>query len=360
VPRLYAFQLVRAAGGGIIVCTGVSREAALAEVRAEVSRTFAAVLTVGLALILIAWFGAGLFIARPMGRLVVAAQRLANGDLSARTDAGRGPREIARLANAFNRMAAALQHEAAEREKLLARVVENDRQLRSLAAEAALSEERERHAIATGLHDKAGPLLATCYMKLGRLLRDPLPEEAAAAIGDCRTLIDHAIQEVRTLTFDLSSPALYTLGLPAALQQLCADMAESHEMDILFQDEGVPADLAEDRGVVLYRAARELLFNVAKHAAARRVELACGQKDGMIFVRVADDGVGFDATDAGRGFSRSGGFGLFKLRERLAHMGGRLTVDSARGAGARIVVALPPRETDGRGGDGHDHPDSAG
>ena len=107
-------------------------------------------------------------------------------------------------------------------------------------------------------------------------------------------------------------------------------------------------DLSNDERVVLYRAARELLFNVVKHAEATRVTVTCGGDAEEVFVSVIDNGVGFDAADAGQGFSRTGGFGLFNLRERLEHLDGRFTVKSSRGAGTQVTVALPVRLSDNK------------
>ena len=360
LSRFYAFQSVKAASGDILVCTGVSRDVALAAAKRDMRRSLEGVSIVGFVLILGAWFGTGLFITRPVASLVDATQRLGAGDLTARTGVTRGPREIAHLAGAFDRMAETLQRHAQERERMQAKIVEYDRQLRSMSVEAALAEEQERKQIAAGLHDKAGPLLATCYMKLGRALKLPAPQGVTAALSESRELIDQAIGELRSLTFDLSSPALYTLGLTAAVEELCRETAKHHSLDVAFQDQGTPKDLSNDQRIVLYRASRELLLNVVKHAEATRVTVTCGGDAEDVFVRVTDDGVGFDAADAGRGFSRTGGFGLFNLRERLAHLGGRLAVESSRGTGTRVLVALPVCPRDGQKEGEDDDQDSPG
>ncbi len=339
--RLYAFKSVEAASGDIIVSIGVSRDVALQAARRNMRHSLVGVSLVGLVLILAAWYGTGFFITRPLASLVGATQRLGEGDLATRSGEIGGPREITQLARAFDRMAETLQREADEREAMQKKLVLYDRQLRSMSVETVLVEEHERKQIAAGLHDKAGPLLATCFMKLGRVLKVSAQEEVTVALEESRTLIDQAIGELRSLTFDLSSPALYTLGLTAAVEELCRDMGEHHGMDVNFQDQGTPQELGQDQRIVLYRAARELLLNVVKHAEARRVTVICGGDAEEVFVSVGDDGVGFDATEAGSGFSRTGGFGLFNLHERVTHLNGRFVVESSRGSGTRVVVALP-------------------
>ncbi len=339
--RLYGFKSVEVASGDIIVNIGVSRDIALNAARSNMHHSLIGVSLVGLVLILAAWFGTGFFMTRPLALLVGATQRLGEGNLATRTGDIGGPREIAHLAGAFDRMAETLQRASQARERLQTKLVEYDRQLRSMSVETALAEEHERKQIAAGLHDKAGPLLATCFMKLGRALKSPAPEEVTSALQESRELIDQAISELRSLTFDLSSPALYTLGLPAAVEEVCRDMAEHHALEITFHDQGTPIDLGHDQRIVLYRAARELLLNVVKHAEARKVTVICGGDAEEVFISVSDDGVGFDAAGAGSGFSRTGGFGLFNLRERVTHLKGRFVVESSRGTGTRVVVGLP-------------------
>lgn len=360
VRRFYAFQSVKASGNDILVCTGVSKDSALAPTRTTLYTGLAGVLAVGILLIVAAWYAVGFLVARPVGALVAAAHRLSDGDLSARTGVRNGPTEIIHLAGAFDGMAEGLQRNARERDAMQAKLVEYDRQLRSMTVEAALAEEQERKQIAAGIHDKAGPLLASCYMKLGRAMKLPLPEGAAAAVQESRELIDKATAELRSLTFDLSSPTLYALGLAPAVEQLCSDVAGHHGIRVSFSDRGTPPDLGSDWRVILYRAAQELLLNVVKHAEATNVSVTCGGDAEEVFISVSDDGVGFDAAGVGRGFSRTGGFGLFNIREKVAHLGGRFEVKSARGSGTHVLIALPNRSDGASREDDNADQDTAG
>jgi signal transduction histidine kinase len=87
--------------------------------------------------------------------------------------------------------------------------------------------------------------------------------------------------------------------------------------------------------VTLFRALRELLINVAKHAAAREARVRIECEEGLLRVIVEDDGQGFDPDE------ESEGFGLLSLRDRLQHLGGRLDIESAPGRGARISAVVP-------------------
>ena len=93
--------------------------------------------------------------------------------------------------------------------------------------------------------------------------------------------------------------------------------------------------------MTLYRVVQELLVNVVKHSGARRARVVAERAGEELRVTVEDDGVGLRSSDAGRRLSPSGGLGLFGIRERLHHLGGRLVIEPAAGAGTRVTVAVP-------------------
>ena len=95
------------------------------------------------------------------------------------------------------------------------------------------------------------------------------------------------------------------------------------------------------RRLGLYRIVRELLNNLMKHAQARNARLWVRRNGDEIQITLKDDGVGFDATEAGHGFGPGGGFGLFSIREQLRHIGGRLKIESCPGRGTRAVGEAP-------------------
>ncbi len=93
----------------------------------------------------------------------------------------------------------------------------------------------------------------------------------------------------------------------------------------------------------LFRIVQECLTNVVKHARARTVRVSIGRDRDWISIMVADDGTGFDASEA---FMREGGkkgFGLFSIRERLQHLGGSLDIDSKVGRGTRVTLLAPSK-----------------
>ena len=220
-------------------------------------------------------------------------------------------------------------------------LLEHKEQLQTLTSELSLAEERERRRIATGLHDQIGQTLAIVKMRLGGLDAAAVDGDARRQLAELRELVDQTVNAIRSLTFELSSPLLYELGLEAALQALAEQVEERHGIACGFDTDRASKPLTDDSNVVLYYVVRELLFNVVKHAEAHRARVAVRVDGGEIRITVEDDGVGFDATGFGETFGASGGFGLFSIRERLNHLGGSLAVESDSGRGTRVVVTAP-------------------
>ena len=108
-------------------------------------------------------------------------------------------------------------------EEMEQRVVERTEQLRNLAIEATLSEERERLAIARDLHDELGQLLHVAKIKLDTLAKSLSPEQRESVV-ELDALLADASRQVRSLTSQLTPHVLRNLGLPAALRWLCGEM----------------------------------------------------------------------------------------------------------------------------------------
>lgn len=220
------------------------------------------------------------------------------------------------------------------------KVVAYQEQLRSLASELSVTEERERRRIALSLHDGVGQYLAMAKVKLG-MLRDLLPESVLVTLNEINELIQEAGKNTRQLTFELSPPMLYEVGFVAAVDWLSEEFSKQYGIQIELQDDGEPKPMDDDIRVVLFTAVRELLVNVAKHAQARKAVISICREGGRINICVVDDGTGFESSKIELQAGSRGGFGLFSIRERLGHFGGYLEVQSELGHGSRINLVAP-------------------
>ncbi len=225
-----------------------------------------------------------------------------------------------------------------ERKEDESRILAYQRQLRSLASEVLLAEERERRRIAADLHDGVGQTLAAARMRLAALSSAQQPD-AEQELSALRDLIDSTIKDTRSLTFEISPPVLYELGLEPALEWLCEQVSKRYGMAVRFVAEKGGSQLSEDLRVVLFRAVREALANASKHADADRVVVTMRREDSALALTVADDGKGFDTSVLNE--EHNAGYGLFHIRERLGHMGGLVRIDSRPGDGTMLLMRVP-------------------
>jgi PAS domain S-box-containing protein len=226
---------------------------------------------------------------------------------------------------------------------LLLEEVEQSRDaLRRLASELVLTEERERKRIAVAMHDEIAQTLAAAKMRLDLLKSVTDPGESRRVVEEAGSLLGQAIRETRSLMTDISSPVLYDMGLPSAVQAFAEQMSASRGIPIAYSFDGELGDLQTEIGVTIYQVARELLQNIAKHSLARSASIRFTRENESVRAVVADDGRGFDAGDLL--FPKGeGGFGLFSIRERVKSFDGSLQIETAPGKGTVVTVTLPVR-----------------
>jgi signal transduction histidine kinase len=222
----------------------------------------------------------------------------------------------------------------AERTALAERRAE---QLRALAMELTLAERRERRYLAGILHDHLQQQLAAAKMHAGIVEQDLVSEPQRRLLGQVMKLLDESIATTRSLSVELSPPVMYERGLAAGLEWLAAQMREKYGLavQVTIDPHADPSD--QDLCELLFHATRELLLNVVKHAGAASARLRMTRSADRVRIEVSDQGAGFDPS----ALEVSRTFGLFQIRERLASIGGRTTIQSARGAGARVTISAP-------------------
>jgi len=154
-------------------------------------------------------------------------------------------------------------------------------------------------------------------------------------------LVDQTADQLRHLSFQLSPPSLNQLGLGAAIADLAERLSKRHKVEFTVEDQPGPTPLPIEMRSIVYRCVAELLTNAARHADARQVTTRIQRHADHLVVSVEDDGVGFDTTGAGIGFTSQGGLGLFSVRERLSALGGEFRMESTPGDGTRAVIRMP-------------------
>ena len=197
-------------------------------------------------------------------------------------------------------------------------------------------QELERQRLARELHDETGQALTSMLLGLKAVEEARAPEEMRSAARALRELVVATLQDVRRLAVELRPKALDDFGLVAALERLGNSFSEATgirvQLEASLGEERLPSEVE----TTLYRIVQEALTNIVKHARARNVSILLVRRDGSVTAVVEDDGEGFEPDAVG-----SDGLGLLGMRERVALIDGRLTVESRPGAGATLAVEVP-------------------
>lgn len=214
-------------------------------------------------------------------------------------------------------------------------------QVKMLSETLKSVEKRERHVLATELHDHLAQLLAVGRMKLAEGNHLTQNSELLNLLNTVDHLLHESLTYTRTLMTELSSIHLHQSGLRAALEGL-AEKMKRFNLDVSLEIEHPIPDLSEDQQFHIYWSLRELLFNVIKHAHVpeagimmQRVHETCLQ-----FI-VSDAGSGFDPATTEMRNSPHEHFGLSGIQGRMAALQGAVTIHSSPGKGTRAVLTIP-------------------
>jgi len=185
--------------------------------------------------------------------------------------------------------------------------------------------------------------------RLQHLYSETDKEGSRQKINEIMEMLSDVIQDTRNMTFEISSPLLYEVGLPAALESLAEQILKPHDIAVDFKAIGSPDNkLDRDINVLLYQMTRELLINVVKHAEATRVSIRVHFGKNKVRIVVEDDGRGFD--DQKKRDSKCRGFGLFSIKERLYSIGGSIQIISEPGRGTIVSLVAPTGKDNGDAG----------
>lgn len=236
----------------------------------------------------------------------------------------------------------ALQSEIKKHRQSKEEIAKHRQQLNQLTHKLTLTEERERRAIASDLHDQIGQSLALIKSKILNLQGDTIFSGFHKNVSAIMTLLEKTIRSTRSLTFEISSPVLYELGIVPALRWLAERFQKKHNLNVNVVEIGYVGSIRIDLRVMLFKCVRELLVNAVKYSNAERVEITVYSENEQIIIKVADNGSGFDVA----GFEATGveekGFGLFSIKERLAHMGGEMILLSNPNQGTKVILKAVP------------------
>jgi NarL family two-component system sensor histidine kinase LiaS len=253
-------------------------------------------------------------------RLVGATAQFADGNYAERVQVSRQD-EIGQLEHHFNQMAEQL--------------AESIKQRQMLAEQNARLAERSR--LSRDLHDSVKQELFAVSMQIGAALAqgDANSEATRKHLVEADTLISQAQQNLTALIHELRPSILQQKGLPAALREQALTWSRQQGIAVDLQlSEEKTAPLAVEEA--LWWVAQEALSNVARHSQATSVQICLEYTPEQVMLLLADNGRGFDMSNGA-----PSGVGLRSMRERLAAIGGTVSITSRLGEGTRVQVCCP-------------------
>jgi signal transduction histidine kinase len=254
---------------------------------------------------------------------------------------------------------------AVENARLYADVQRKERVRGELFKKALAAQEDERKRIARELHDEVSQsLTALLYDAEDGLELEHLPAIKKRLQSIC-DLTQDTLDDVHKLMFDLRPSMLDQLGLIPALRWLSETRLEPKGVRVtvttnaptnLYNSKTDAQRLSSEIETALYRVVQEAINNIARHAAARNVEISLELHDGVAIVNITDDGIGFDLTELNTGTiididnkdfllsENTRGLGLLGMQERIELLGGELEIISIPGNGTQLHIRVPIRE----------------
>jgi two-component system, NarL family, sensor histidine kinase UhpB len=263
---------------------------------------------------------------KPVGRILVALTDLENGKLETRLSDFELP-ELASIGKKFNGMAEKL-------ELSIKRNLGLSRQIISL-------EEVERKSLARDLHDEIGQSITAIHVDAQAIIN--IKEINQASISNLRLSAQAILGVTKNMMgithkiLDRLRPdAIDKLGLKTALGDLVATWkSKLGGADCTLNISGDLEGFSETISITAYRIVQESLTNIARYANAKKVYIGILQEENTLVLMVEDDGDGFDTV------SKTDGYGLTGMRERVEGLGGEFELDSAIDEGTRLVIRLP-------------------
>ncbi len=234
-----------------------------------------------------------------------------------------------------------LQRETEAQQK---RLLAQNEQIRQLASHLTLAEQRERRRIAQILHDNVQQMLHSVQMHVV-IMRAELARigvvsaEIDGQINEMEALLSETLEATRSLNVELSPPLLRGQSLPHALHWLASHMQQRHRLKVQVSiAESIPT-INEDLSVLIFQLARELLFNVVKHADILEATVTLSNKDEVLGISVTDRGKGFDVARLEQLPDEH--MGLRDLVRRVALLGGSFEIVSKIDEGTSATIYIP-------------------
>jgi PAS domain S-box-containing protein len=209
--------------------------------------------------------------------------------------------------------------------------------LQAVSSRVLEVQEAERRHLASELHDEVGQVLTGLRLLL-KANKDASVDAIESRFEQAKSIVDDLLATVRKLSFDLRPADLDQFGLLPALLGLFERYTAQTGILVDFKHRDIDQRFVPKVETAAYRVVQEALTNVARHAGVAGVTVRLWMEENKLNLQIEDPGRGFD-PDLVMNVVRSSG--LFGMSERIALVGGRMTIESAPGSGTTIGAELP-------------------
>jgi signal transduction histidine kinase len=231
-------------------------------------------------------------------------------------------------------------HEA-ERQRSAEALAQANARLRMLSAHLVDAQERECARIARDLHDGLGQVLTGIVMQLHAARRSESPIQAEQCHVDALNLAQQAIQQVKSMSFQLRPAQLELLGFVAAVKATLDRQRDATGLRSFVRVRGQAPQRVVPAHAVALRILQEALNNVLRHAAASQLVVRLNFfEDDRLVMAIGDNGCGYDVRVTLAGGMSEKNVGLHGMLERAELMGGRLRFRSTPGRGSVLRLSL--------------------
>lgn len=196
-------------------------------------------------------------------------------------------------------------------------------------------QEHTLQQISRELHDNFGHIASLIKINLHTLRLDDL-NKAVEKIEDTKDFTRQLIADIKSLSVSLNSDRIAKTGLVKALQTEVERLNKTDLFTASFTQSGNVAEIENDKAIILYRMAQEVLNNMVKHSDAKCINVNLSIKDNLFILAFSDDGKGFDVEEQ----LKSGGSGLTNLQKRAGLINAQLTIQSKPGKGTNIAIQM--------------------
>ncbi len=272
-------------------------------------------------------------ITRPILELQKSTSKIAKGILKP-IEIKHSNDEIGDLVNAFNTMIAELKSANVE--------LALERQNRNTARLEA--EENERERLSRELHDGLGQTLTALKLQIESFNYAALNEESVNKLKVLAGAVDLAIDDIRRISNNLMPSVLKEFGLAISLRYLVETLNVNSNLEIIFESDKLPKDIAKQTKINIYRIVQEALNNAIKHSGALKIFLSIKMQSDILVIAIKDMGKGFQ-TDLS---SSVHGNGLQNMRERAESIGAHFEIQSSTGQGTSVILTIGKDKLNGQ------------